>query len=71
MPPVRSQVVTPVTEHTVGVVVVTSNKCPSDLNPEFWPLANKVDATNRPVRLGLKVTAPAEYKKLLRDVEAE
>jgi hypothetical protein len=71
MPPVRSQVVTPVTEHTVGVVVVTSNKCPSDLNPEFWPLANKVDATNRPLLLALKVTALAEYKAPVRDVDME
>ncbi len=46
MPPERSQVATPVTEQTAGVAEVTSSKCPKEDNPEFCPLANKVDAAN-------------------------
>jgi hypothetical protein len=46
MPPERSHVATPETEQTVGVAEVTSSKCPKEANPEFFPLANNVDATN-------------------------
>jgi hypothetical protein len=46
MPPERSQVATPETEQTAGVVEVTSSKCPIESNPEFFPFANNVDAAN-------------------------
>ena len=55
----------------VGVAEVTSNKCPSERNPKFFPLANSVDATNRPLLLAFKVTAAAEYKAPVRDVDIE
>ena len=71
MPPERSQVETPVTEQTAGVAEVTSSKCPKESNPEFFPLANKVDAANVYFCLLANVTPAIELKRELREVEFE
>jgi hypothetical protein len=55
----------------LGVSEVTSSKCPSERRPKLFPLANKVDARKSALLLALKVTALAEYKALLREVEIE
>jgi len=70
MPPVRSQVPTPDTEQIVGVFVVTSSKWPSDNKPEFWPLANNVEARNRPLLFAFNITDEAESSAPDREVES-
>ncbi len=71
MPPDLSQVATPVTEQMSGVVEVTSSKCPRDFNPEFCPVAKRVDAANIPFDFAFIDTADAEYKVPDLEVESE
>ena len=69
IPPVRSQVATPVTEQIAGVREVTSSKWPIDARPELFPLANKVDARNCPLLLARSVTALARTIRPVLDVD--
>jgi hypothetical protein len=68
---VRSHVSTPVTEQIAGVSVVTCNRWPKDNNPELLPLAKRVDATKSALLFVFIVTAAAEYKAPVREVESE
>ena len=56
IPPVRSHVATPVTEQIAGVSDVASSKWPIELNPELFPLANKVEARNCALLFARRVT---------------
>jgi hypothetical protein len=60
-----------VTVQTAGVDEVTSSKCPIESNPEFCPLANKVDAANVYDCLLANVSPVIELKRELRAVEFE
>jgi hypothetical protein len=69
IPPVRSHVATPVTEQIAGVSDVASSKCPIELKPELFPLANNVDARNCPLLFAFNVTVDAGTMRPVRKVD--